>query len=61
MADHDEIYGKERAARLEGMLRELAARLRELDEAGRLLDLPVYDHVIVAGDRFVSFASTGLL
>jgi len=34
---------------------------RQLAEAGRLLDLPVYDHVIVAGDRFVSFASTGLL
>ena len=34
---------------------------RQLVEAGRLLDLPVYDHVIVAGDRFVSFASTGLL
>jgi hypothetical protein len=37
MAEHDEIYGKERAARLEGMLRELGARLRELDDAGRLL------------------------
>jgi DNA repair protein RadC len=34
---------------------------RQLVEAGRLLDLPVYDHVIVAGDRFISFASTGLL
>jgi DNA repair protein RadC len=34
---------------------------RQLVEAGRLLDLPVYDHVIVAGDRFVSFASAGLL
>jgi len=28
---------------------------------GRLLDLPLYDHVIIAGDRFVSFATTGLL
>jgi len=37
MAEHDEIYGKERAAQLESMLRELAARLRELDEAGLLL------------------------
>jgi hypothetical protein len=37
MAEHDEIYGKERAARLEGMLRELAARLTELDESGLLL------------------------
>lgn len=37
MADHDEVYGKERAARLEGMLRELAERIRELDAGGRLL------------------------
>jgi hypothetical protein len=37
MAEHDEIYGKERAERLEATLRELAARLRELDEAGLLL------------------------
>src|SRR5262245_51383190 len=34
---------------------------KQLVEAGRLLDLPVYDHVIVAGDRFTSFASAGLL
>lgn len=34
---------------------------RQLVEAGRLLDLPVYDHVIVAGDRFTSFASVGML
>ncbi len=34
---------------------------RQLVAAGELLDLPVYDHVIVAGDRFVSFASQGLL
>ncbi len=34
---------------------------RQLIEAGRLLDLPLYDHVIVAGDRFVSFATAGLL
>jgi DNA repair protein RadC len=29
--------------------------------AGRLLDVPVYDHVIIAGDRFVSLATMGLL
>jgi DNA repair protein RadC len=29
--------------------------------AGQLLDLPLYDHVIIAGDRFVSFAAAGLL
>jgi DNA repair protein RadC len=34
---------------------------RQLAEAGRLLDLPVYDHVIIAGDRFVSLAALGLL
>jgi DNA repair protein RadC len=34
---------------------------RQLVEAGRLLDLPVYDHVILAGDRFFSFATAGLL
>jgi len=27
---------------------------RQLIEAGRLLDAPVYDHVILAGDRWVS-------
>jgi DNA repair protein RadC len=34
---------------------------RQLVEAGRLLDLPVYDHVIVGGARYVSFAEAGLL
>jgi DNA repair protein RadC len=34
---------------------------RQLVAAGELLDLPVYDHVIIAGDRFVSFATAGLL
>jgi DNA repair protein RadC len=34
---------------------------RQLAEAGRLLDLPLYDHVIIAGDRFASLASLGLL
>src|SRR5579884_2409302 len=34
---------------------------RQLVEAGRLLDLPVYDHVIVAGDGYLSFAEAGLL
>ena len=34
---------------------------RQLAEAGRLLDVPLYDHVIVAGDRYLSFAATGLL
>ena len=34
---------------------------RQLIAAGRLLDLPMYDHVIIAGDRYVSFANAGLL
>jgi DNA repair protein RadC len=34
---------------------------QQLVAAGRLLDLPLYDHVIIAGDRFLSFASAGLL
>ncbi len=34
---------------------------RQLVAAGQLLDLPVYDHVIVAGDRYLSFATAGLL
>jgi DNA repair protein RadC len=34
---------------------------QQLAAAGRLLDLPLYDHVIIAGDKFVSFASSGLL
>jgi DNA repair protein RadC len=34
---------------------------QQLAAAGRLLDVPLYDHVIIAGDRFVSFASAGLL
>ncbi len=33
----------------------------QLVEAGRLLDLPVYDHVIVAGNQYFSFAEAGLL
>ncbi|HEX3232553.1 MAG TPA: DNA repair protein RadC [Gemmatimonadales bacterium] len=34
---------------------------QQLVAAGRLLDLPLYDHVIIGGDRFVSFATAGLL
>ncbi len=33
----------------------------QLADAGRLLDIPVYDHVIVAGDHYFSFAEAGLL
>jgi len=34
---------------------------RQLVAAGRVLDVPVYDHVIVGGDRYFSFAEAGLL
>ncbi|NNG15962.1 MAG: DNA repair protein RadC [Gemmatimonadales bacterium] len=34
---------------------------RQLVAAGRLLDLPVFDHIIIAGDRSVSLATMGLL
>lgn len=37
------------------------AATKQLVAAGQLLDIPLYDHVVVAGDRFVSFASAGLL
>ena len=35
---NEEIYGPERAERLVALLRALAERIRELDQAGRLLD-----------------------
>jgi DNA repair protein RadC len=34
---------------------------RQLLEAGRILDLPVYDHVVIGQGRYVSFAESGLL
>ena len=34
---------------------------RQLVEAGRLLDVPVYDHVVLGGDRYFSFAEAGWL
>ena len=34
---------------------------RQLVEAGRLLDIPVYDHVVIGAGRYVSFAEAGLL
>ena len=37
------------------------AMTKQLVEAGRVLDIPVYDHVIVGGERYLSFASAGLL
>ena len=37
MADHDEIYSKERAEELRAMLRALADRIVELDQTRQLL------------------------
>ena len=37
MAEHDEVYDKERADRLAALLRAVAARIQELDRAGNLL------------------------
>lgn len=37
MDEHDEIYGRERSERLEELLRNLADRIRRLDQDGRLL------------------------
>jgi hypothetical protein len=37
MAEHDEVYDDARADRLAALLRRLAQRIRELDEAGQLL------------------------
>jgi DNA repair protein RadC len=34
---------------------------RQVVDAGRLIDIPVYDHVVIAGERYVSFADAGLL
>ena len=34
---------------------------RQLGEAGRLLGIPLHDHVVVGGDQFFSFAEAGLL
>lgn len=33
----------------------------QLIAAGRLLDIPVLDHVVIGGDRYVSFSEAGLM
>jgi DNA repair protein RadC len=40
---------------------EDVAITKQLCEAGKILGIPVYDHVIVAGAQFASFAQRGLL
>ncbi len=37
MSEHDEVYGQAREAQLKALLRQLAQRIRELDEGGGLL------------------------
>jgi len=34
---------------------------QQLNEAGKLLDMPLYDHVIINDDSYFSFAEAGLL
>lgn len=34
---------------------------RQLVEAGRIIDVPVYDHIIIGNGRYTSFAESGLL
>jgi DNA repair protein RadC len=34
---------------------------RQLAEAGRIVGIPLHDHIIVAGDRYTSLAERGLL
>jgi len=34
---------------------------RQLVESGKILGIPVHDHIIIAGSRYVSFAERGLL
>ncbi len=33
---------------------------RQIVDGGRLLDIPCYDHMIIAGERYVSLAEAGL-
>lgn len=40
---------------------EDVAVTRQLAAAGQVLDVPLYDHVVVGGDRFVSLAAAGLV
>jgi hypothetical protein len=40
---------------------EICGALDQLVAAGRLLDIPVHDHVILGRGRYVSFAEAGLL
>jgi DNA repair protein RadC len=41
--------------------REDAEVTRQLAEAGRIVGIPLHDHIIVAGERFTSLAEKGML
>lgn len=34
---------------------------RQIVEAGKIIGIPVHDHIIIAGDKFTSFAERGLI
>jgi DNA repair protein RadC len=34
---------------------------RQLAEAGRILDMPLYDHIVIGSGRYVSFSESGML
>ncbi|MBN1446998.1 MAG: hypothetical protein JXA28_03630 [Bacteroidetes bacterium] len=34
---------------------------RQLVDAGKTIDIPVHDHVIICGDSYISFAENGWL
>ena len=50
------------SGRLAGALRNRVPEhaARSVD-AGRLLDIPVYDHLVLGAERYLSFAEAGLL
>ena len=43
------------------VLRDKLTITEQLVQAGRLLDIPVHDHVIIGRGRYTSFAEAGLL
>jgi len=34
---------------------------KKLVEAGKILDIPVFDHIIIAGNTYYSFVEKGLI
>lgn len=52
---HNHPSGLREASREDHMI------TRQLVDAGKLMDVPVNDHVIIAGDNYISFAENGWL